>query len=328
MAVNKAKQRLLTTGRPPLAKAKTASLSSKATRTLIRSHHTLHKQLANAVSHGDEKKAEAIRAQINAHGGLESYQLASTLGQSSDRGGDSSKLLVEWLKPDFDQARAGKRNLRLLEVGALSTKNAISAVDCVDMRRIDLKSRQEGIEEMDFMKLRVPLEEAEKYDVISLSLVLNYVPSASGRGDMLRRTVDFLRVSRYAVDDEDACHGSFIPCVFLVLPLPCVSNSRYMDYNRLEEIMGSLGYRVVQRKKTTKLYYELYKWSKRKKEDVARSSTGDFKKVELRSGKTRNNFSITLEGHNHRSVSRGTAKIRGQDSFHHSPMSPPGTMPD
>jgi hypothetical protein len=38
-------------------------------------------------------------AQIEANGGLESYQIASKLGQSMDRGGDSSKVLIDKLEP-------------------------------------------------------------------------------------------------------------------------------------------------------------------------------------------------------------------------------------
>jgi len=68
-----------------------------------------------------------------------------------------------------------------------------------------------------------------------------------------------------------------------------------MDYTRLEEIMDSLGYKMLQRKKTTKLYYELYKWSEKGKKRSGNSNTAKFTKMELRSGRTRNNFCITLE---------------------------------
>lgn len=36
--------------------------------------------------------------QISELGGITAYQHASTLGQSSERGGDSSKVLIQWLR--------------------------------------------------------------------------------------------------------------------------------------------------------------------------------------------------------------------------------------
>lgn len=54
-----------------------SSLSRKAGRTLIRTHHTLHKQLAQALARNDHAAAELLRQQIDANGGLEKYQKAS-----------------------------------------------------------------------------------------------------------------------------------------------------------------------------------------------------------------------------------------------------------
>jgi 25S rRNA (adenine2142-N1)-methyltransferase len=54
-----------------------ASLSSKAGRALIRTHHTLQKQLAQAVSRNDAEAAQKLRLEIEASGGLEKYQNAS-----------------------------------------------------------------------------------------------------------------------------------------------------------------------------------------------------------------------------------------------------------
>src|SRR5436305_431071 len=85
-------------GRPPLSKTQPAQLSSRATRSIIRSHHTLHKEHAKSIKQGDTARATNLERLINENGGLESYQIASNLGQTSARGGDSSKVLVEWLQ--------------------------------------------------------------------------------------------------------------------------------------------------------------------------------------------------------------------------------------
>jgi 25S rRNA (adenine2142-N1)-methyltransferase len=69
---------LLARHRHPEAASKPASsLSSKAGRTLIRTHHTLQKKLAQALQAGDEAAAHLLRTEIEAKGGLEKYQQAS-----------------------------------------------------------------------------------------------------------------------------------------------------------------------------------------------------------------------------------------------------------
>ena len=84
---------------------------------------------------------------------LARYQQTSSRGQDPNHGGDSSKILVPWLR------RA--RTLRVLEVGCLECDNAIAKfVESKGgmMKRIDLKSRDPRIEEVDFMRFPVPEE--------------------------------------------------------------------------------------------------------------------------------------------------------------------------
>ena len=270
-------------GRPPFLNAKSASLTSRAIRSVIRSHHGLQKQRAKAIKEGDHVRAQELETTINARGGIHGYQLASKIGQSSDRGGDTSKLLVDWLNAAFNESNANQTRLRMLEIGALSTDNACSHVGCLDVTRIDLKSREAGIQEIDFMELPIPLSEDGKYHVISLSLVLNFVPDAASRGSMLRRIPQFLHPSA-------TINGCPFPYLFLVLPLPCVSNSRYLTEARLEEIMGSLGFNLTKTKKTSKLFYSLWRH-----ENIKSMGILSFKKKQMRSGASRNNFAIVLD---------------------------------
>lgn len=281
------KLKSLSQGRPPTVRP-LRSLSSKATRTLIRSHHTLEKQRAQALADGDEAKAAVIAQQIESRGGIESYQHASLIGQGSDRGGDSSRILMEWLAPVLpalkEHASSG-RQIRMLEVGALSTTNACSKSRLFEMERIDLRSQAEGIKEQNFMERPLPCGAEEQFDIISLSLVLNYVPDATGKGDMLLRTLEFLRSPQY----PDGL-AEFFPSLYLVLPAPCVTNSRYMDEKKLEMIMETVGYAMVKKKLSNKLVY--YLWRAVPRELKRRPP---IKKVELRSGKDRNNFAIVLK---------------------------------
>ncbi|KAK2749158.1 hypothetical protein FQN57_006773 [Myotisia sp. PD_48] len=287
--MTKSRPKSLSHGRPPAAKfSKNVSLSSKATRNLIRSHHQLHKSRARALAEGNEKLVSELDQAIASRGGLESYQLASKKGQSKERGGDSSKVLLEWLDPELLTHLAQESvRLRLLEVGALSSKNACSGVKCLDVTRVDLNSQEAGILQQDFMERPLPETEDDRFHIISLSLVLNYVPDSVLRGEMLRRTSAFLTAS---IPSPEPRVGGLLPSLFLVLPAACVLNSRYLTEERLGEIMSALGYKLLKRKVTTKLIYYLWQHS-----NALKTKNVEFKKEILSSGRERNNFSVILK---------------------------------
>lgn len=308
--------RSLKSGRPPLttkssttSTTKSLSISSKHTRTLINTHHLLQKRLATARSQGDIQGIQEIEAQLAAQGGLETYQLASRTGQSKLRGGDSSAVLVEWLDAEIrvrkDALRLLRRGgktvgedtgrapghfepIRILEVGALSTQNALNIPGITSIRRIDLRSSEDGIEEIDFMDLPIPNNPDDGYNVLSLSLVLNYVPDPKARGDMLRRTTSFFSPHE---------KSEVFPCLFLVLPLPCLENSRYLSTNHVTSILNSLGFIDLHTKTTRKLHYSLWRYDGKRQVDKYIRGGGQttFKKKELHPGGGRNNFCILLE---------------------------------
>ncbi|AEO69351.1 uncharacterized protein THITE_2146331 [Thermothielavioides terrestris NRRL 8126] len=294
MKKKKGPPKSLAAGRPPvLHRTKTKSISRKATKALINKYHLLQKRKQQAIARGDAAEEAAIDAEIEALGGIKSYQEASLQGQRHDRGGDSSRVLMQWLEPCLksrlspDKTVSGRR-LRMLEVGALSTQNACSKSGYFDIERIDLNSQEDGILKQDFMERPLPRDESERFDIISLSLVLNYVPDPRGRGEMLRRTTLFLRTPGQFVDSPELA-ASF-PSLFLVLPAPCVTNSRYLDEDRLAAIMASLGYARVASKTTQRLVYYLWR-----RERTGHGSGGPFLKKEVRSGSTRNNFAVVLD---------------------------------
>jgi 25S rRNA (adenine2142-N1)-methyltransferase len=286
------KKKPLSHSRPPTIK-RTASISSKATRALIRTHHKLEKQRASALANGDDATAVSISRKIEAQGGIKTYQCARLLGQKNERGGDSSKILIGWLGGVnfLPEGNSTPKNintpLRLLEVGALSTNNACSRSGLFEVERIDLNSQAEGITEQDFMERPLPKDSSEKFDIISLSLVLNFVPNPVGRGEMLKRTVQFLR---QCPPSDDPSISRYFPSLFLVLPAPCITNSRYLNEHKLDAIMRGLGYIRVVQKLSNKLAYYLWRAT-----DLAVGPrTKSFKKVEVRSGGCRNNFAIVL----------------------------------
>ncbi|XXH04877.1 enolase-phosphatase E1 [Hypoxylon texense] len=278
----------LAAGRPPTVQ-KPKSISRKATKALINAHHVLEKRKAQAIAKGDRAAEVAIESEIDALGGIEKYQLASLQGQRLDRGGDSSRVLMEWLNSmDSTISSPAGAHLKMLEVGALSTKNACSASGIFDMERIDLNSQSDGILQQDFMERPLPDDDSERFDIISLSLVLNFVPDAIGRGAMLLRTLDFLKQpsAQYSSSLQN-----FFPSLFMVLPAPCVINSRYMNESRLEAIMNALGYVKAHSKITQRLVY--YLWVRK---SGAQLPPATFTKTELRSGRSRNNFAVVLSG--------------------------------
>lgn len=277
---------LLSSTRPRNVKP-TASLSSRTTRTLVRTHHTLRKQLSSALKEGNDVEAKELEAQIDATGGLATYQQASIQGQAAQRGGDTSRVLMGWLEetklelvPDRNA-----RKMRMLEVGSLRTDNACSKSGLFHMTRIDLHSQHPEITEQDFMTLSFPRSAALEhngFDIVSLSLVVNFVSSTEERGDMLKRVSSFLRQSQCE-------HAATFPALFLVLPVACVTNSRYMDEAKLDGIMESLGYEKRCQKKSAKLVYYLWHWT-----GSSQLTPQSFKKQEVRGGKSRNNFAITM----------------------------------
>ncbi|KAK6349765.1 hypothetical protein TWF696_006041 [Orbilia brochopaga] len=332
-------------------------LPSKLSRRLIRSHHTTQKRIHQALQQNDTATATALTSTLASTGGLAAYQRASVSGQSSKRGGDSSKVLVDWFlelnlninvshNPQSDGSTTANNNTntndeharprpRLLEIGCLSPSNAIHAFFPRTRRTLmDLNSLHPEILKQDFMTFPVPAgppalpptgitstsntaaagevcEEAceEGYDIISCSLVLNYVPTPAGRGDMLKRIARFAAhnlhrrtLHQQPVDNSngtssgnttngngsDSGGNAVFPALFLVLPAPCVTNSRYLTEDHLQRIMASLGYELLRRKLSPKLAYYLWRY-------VGNGTGGTFKKVELRPGGKRNNFAIVVE---------------------------------
>ncbi|CAF3579751.1 hypothetical protein SNK03_002864 [Fusarium graminearum] len=273
----------LSSSRPPTVKS-SRSMSRKASRTLINTHHQLEKQRRQAAAKGDTSTETRIASEIAKLGGLDHYQKASLQGQSLDRGGDTSKVLLEWLPVADLKKRA--QPLHMLEVGSLSTRNACSTSGIFAMKHIDLNSQEPGITKQDFMERPLPKDDSEVFDIISLSLVLNFVPEAEGRGQMLLRTLSFLRPA----SDPPTGSDELFPCLFVVLPRSCVDNSRYFTEARLDELMTMLGYVCTKTKMTQKLAYSLWK-----RTGAASAKRPDFTKKEVNPGRTRNNFVMTLK---------------------------------
>ena len=198
-----------------------SSSKPSATRKVIRRFHVLNKrqiQLRKLLSKRRDglspearqvkEELAAIEEEINELGGLEAYQKMSVIGQGNDRGGGSEKVLIAWLgelgypeclgqdKMRYVLSRLAflyygqsDSSCRVLEVGALKPDNFASCSSWMDVTCIDLNSRHPSIKEQDFLLLDED-ENREKWDLVSLSLVVNFVPEPKDRGASPRATLE------------------------------------------------------------------------------------------------------------------------------------------
>jgi 25S rRNA (adenine2142-N1)-methyltransferase len=211
----------------------------------IRTFHVLLKQ-------GNESDLLAM-------GGLQEYQNASKRGE---KGGMTSKWLVNQLD---------KRERTVLDVGAIHGTQ-YDKYKYLKVTSIDLNSQSVRVKKQDFLLMDM----TEKFDVVCLSLVLNFEPDAQKRGQMLLK-------SKLCVKDNGL--------VFIVLPLPCVDNSRYFTKDRLIEIMELFGFKVLETHFSAKLAYFLFQSTSL----LDKVGLKQMKKTELNPGPKRNNFCITFD---------------------------------
>ncbi|TPX53782.1 hypothetical protein PhCBS80983_g06160 [Powellomyces hirtus] len=274
----------------PLRVEKTSGVEKTAsTQKLISTYHTLNKQLSAVLKAGDAKTAATIRSEMEALGGLHAYQRASLKGGNEKKGlGACGSWLVTFLREE-QKARenatapgaataaspgAAKTKLRLLDVGAVSGQTYAKQASWIDVSSIDLNPQSQTVKKQDFFERPNPKGDDERFHVLCLSLVVNFVGDPKLRGEMLIHARRFLLPSGL---------------LFLVLPLPCVTNSRYMTHEHLLAIITSIGYTLVKQHFARKLAFYL----------LRRVENGQFKKVEwakkeIHPGIERNNFCIVI----------------------------------
>jgi 25S rRNA (adenine(2142)-N(1))-methyltransferase, Bmt2 len=73
---------------------------------------------------------------------------------------------------------------RLLDVGAVRPDNYRTCASWIDVTPIDLHSRHPSILEQDLLRMDQDCHR-EAWDIISLSLVLNFVPDGKDRGTLV-----------------------------------------------------------------------------------------------------------------------------------------------
>ncbi|XP_020893932.1 25S rRNA (adenine(2142)-N(1))-methyltransferase-like [Exaiptasia diaphana] len=210
-----------------------------------------------------EYKLKDLNSKIDKLGGINAYQKASKLGEKHSGGFNSAKWVVSKLKEHNIRGCGGK--LKLLDVGALSC-NYTKYKAWIDCTAIDLNPQNSSIIKADFLTLSCRIQ----YDVVVLSLVINFEGDCRRRGDMLRLCSKI--VLKKGI-------------LFIVLPLPCVENSRFLNKELFISMTVSLGFTVVSEHCSSKLYFVMLK-------NNGESIMKEFPRKTLKSGNSYNNFAI------------------------------------
>lgn len=265
--------------RQPVTTKDTDRRTTKSKRKLISTLHTALKELERVK--GDaalQQTLKALKIQQLEHtikelGGLDAYQQSSLLGERLHGNVNTSKWVLQKLKEFNIRAEKGCR-LRLLDVGALRL-NYTKQTKWLDAEAIDLNPQCDGIIKADFSQYKVG--QTGVYDIMVVSLVLNFVSCSSERGEMLRRCQQLC---------QDGGH------VVMVLPRACLENSRYLDHDLFQQMMESLTFDLVTQHTSHKLSYKMFRKAERRKEGG--KSKQIFAKREIRNGTKCNNFCIVL----------------------------------
>lgn len=117
------------------------------------------------------------------------------------------------------------------------------------------------------------------HDQVVLSLVVNFEGDPRVRARMLQSARSLLRPN------------SSLGLCFVILPIACVENSRYLTNDLFIEMMRSLGFALRESKMTAKL--AMYVFAVDSSLPVAQKTP--FPRRELNSGPTRNNFCIIFK---------------------------------
>lgn len=225
----------------------------------------LIKKAKGLSDHERTSKLEELSSKIDKLGGIDAYQKASKLGESRSGGFNSAKWVVSKLK-EFN-IRGGNDKLRLLDVGALAC-NYTKQNSWIDCTAIDLNPQNSSVIKADFLSLPSHVQ----YDVVVLSLVINFEGDAGRRGDMLKLCTKIVKKQGF---------------LFIVLPLPCVKNSRFLNKELFLSMTECLGFAVRSEHCSKRLYFVML-------ENNNNVRTKAFPRKTLRTGSGYNNFTIIL----------------------------------
>lgn len=282
----------------PIPLAPPVMKSRKKSRVVTSLFHKFTHELDEAQAENNTKRVHELQLKIDELGGREAYQQASQLSTSFF---STSKWVMGhlarsgWLygihhhHQQGDEKKKGRRNLKLLEVGAINTElldaakqkrileNGTEASKYrLSVRAIDLRSTHDGIEEADFLNLKMERD----YDVIVCSMVINCVPRADQRGLMLARL-----------------YHQLIPggLCFLTLPRLCLNQSPHLSIERFQALLArtGVGFEIVETKESPKIAFFILRRPSNEIRVVFDKQWTRTKTIN-RGKKFRNSFNVTL----------------------------------
>jgi 25S rRNA (adenine2142-N1)-methyltransferase len=231
---------------------------------LIAKFHTVNKQIDQTEKlplNEKKKRLEELKGELDELGGLSVYQHASFKGQGMF---SSSTWLMKQLKR-LNIVKNGTK-LRLLDVGAITDKYSQHS-QYLDYVSIDLHPMHPAVKKQDFLTMS-----KDQFDIVCLSLVINFVGDPKLRGDMILKALDMLVDNGY---------------LYIVLPLQTINNSRYFDHACMIEMMEMLNCAVIVKHFSKKLAYYLFIFK-------GHQSILPFPKKKREDKKGMNNFSIVI----------------------------------
>lgn len=287
-------------------------MSRKRARRVTTAFHKLTRQ--RQAADDDPSAVQEIDMQLQAMGGRKEYQKASqvsTMFHSTSRWVLGHLSRNGWLygireadetasNNETASRKAKKKKIRrptrLLEIGAINTElldagdsskrhdagSGSSTQPRLAVRAIDLHCMDRRIEKADFLKIPVnDVIVTQRYDVLVCSMVLNCVPTARARGDMVCRLYHFLR-------PRGLC--------FVTIPRTCLALSPYMDKAHFVELLTGVGLEILETKESPKIAFFVCKRVDRQDKDGVVEWDDKWNQLHtIRQGKKYNNdFAIVL----------------------------------
>ncbi|DBA00285.1 TPA: hypothetical protein N0F65_001480 [Lagenidium giganteum] len=249
-------------------KMKSRRRARQVTTDFHRLTHELDRVAKDPSLDAQQKKAKTaeLNKKLEELGGREAYQDASILSTSFHR---TSKWVFQLLTKFELRPKAKQPPLRVLEVGAINTQ--LLSCPWLDVRAIDLVSRNEKIEQRDFFTITPE----GNMDVVVSSMVLNCVPDPMSRGKMLQMYYEHLKPSGH---------------LFLMIPLLCLRHSKFMTYDRFCDILRAVGFEIREKKDSPKVSF----FCLQRASQAAPDTTKRFPQKLLNRGEKFNDFSVVL----------------------------------
>lgn len=292
------------------AVSSTTFSSTSESLAVIAAYHTAEKRLKQLVTDRSisaeerERKRTEIEQEKRRLGGLETYQRASMYGAASS-GYTCSRSIVPLIKKHLPRRHDDNTKPFVLDIGAIDHQYEDFESQLVVLP-IDLNPQHEKVVRADFFNFAREMIQTQRvptcatsvlcedrlhqshFDVVIMSLVLNFVGDPRERGQMLALASRLMRV------------GGLL---FVSLPSACLANSRYMDNDRFQGLVCSLGYEVVNVSISKKIYLGTFRLRKAfETYDASRGTfrfKNEFRRVHLRRGDKRNNFCVMLKSDSH-----------------------------